>query len=157
MEAGLSSGLHYSFSRVSGSKSLAAVTDVPRVVIGTEDLVMYDWLPNKPRHGRVSWRDGIWASIQAHLPECRDRHCLLLLLIDPVTKQHTYQHGDPGPSIKVDPERAGFAQLRDWLQKVHTEEDVRCAMQAGRQPSPVPHAAAPTRKGLLAKVLGRRD
>jgi hypothetical protein len=130
---------------------------VPRVVIGMQKLVMYDWLSQKPLHGRVAWTDGIWAEIQGHLPECRDRGCLLLLAIDPVTRRHVYQHGDPGPRIEVDPARAGFAQLKEWLRKVHQEEDFRLASaQAGsagrgnRQ-----DVGQPTRKGFLGRMFGR--
>jgi hypothetical protein len=127
-----------------------------------QKLVMYDFLPHKPSHGRVAWTDGIWAELQTQLPECRDRHCLLLLIIDPHTKMQTFQHGDPGPSIEVDPARAGFAQLKDWLIKVHAEEDARLAMlrnENGTRAGNGPHPHSGTEaghKGLLAKVFSRR-
>lgn len=137
------------------------VSEIPRIVIGAQQLLMYDWLPRKPLHGAVAWTDGVWAEIQTHLPDCRDRHCLLLLSINPVTKRQLYQHGDPGPSLEIDPERAGFAQLKEWLSKVHSEEDARLAASgaAGRQGVAQAHAsgAESVKAGLFTRVLRRRQ
>jgi len=141
-------------------KAISDGSEVPRVVIGAEKLVVYDWLNgSKPIHRRVAWRDGIWAAIQEHLPDCRSRHCLLLLSIDPVNKHQTFQHGDPGPSIQVDPQRAGFAQVKDWLQKLHEREDM------GDLPQLVPTSVLATGPATLrpaqakarplGKLLGR--
>ena len=121
---------------------------------------MYDWLPQKPLHGTVAWTHGVWGEIQAHLPECRDRHCLLLLSINPLTKRQLYQHGDPGPSLEIDPQRGGFAQLKEWLGKVHCEEDARLAAsgcsrgQAATEPRT---ATGGVKLGLFTRVLRRRQ
>jgi hypothetical protein len=97
---------------------------IPRAVLGASKLVLYDLLERKPRHRHVLWStDGIWAAISERFAECRRRGCLVLLKIDPDTKEQVYQHDDPGPTIRINPEKGEFALLQPWLEQCHQAED----------------------------------
>ncbi len=96
---------------------------IPRAVLGTSKLTLYDFLDRKPRHRHVRWEPGIWSAISNHFPTCKARGCLVLLRIDPLTAQQLYQHGDPGPTLKIDPEKGEFRLLEPWLAHCHELED----------------------------------
>jgi hypothetical protein len=99
---------------------------VPRAVLGTSKLTLYDFLEQdrKPRHRRVRWQEGIWGAISNHFADCKARGCLVLLRIDPVTNQQVYQHGDPGPTLRIKPDQGEFRLLEPWLAHCHQLEDV---------------------------------
>jgi hypothetical protein len=99
--------------------------DVPRVVLGLGNLTMYDWLDIKPKHRAIQWRDGIWGQISSQFPLCKQRHCLVLLQIDPLTGHQIYQHGDPGPVMEIDPGQGEFRLIKQWLEDCHATEDGR--------------------------------
>jgi curved DNA-binding protein CbpA len=96
---------------------------VPRAVLGTSKLTLYDFLDRKPRHRHVRWEAGIWSTISNYFPECKARRCLVLLRIDPANGQQVYQHGDPGPTLRIDPQRGEFKLLEPWLAHCHQLED----------------------------------
>lgn len=96
---------------------------IPRAVLGTSKLTLYDFLQRKPRHRKVRWEPGIWSTISNYFPDCKARGCLVLLRIDPATGQQTYQHDDPGPILRIDPQRGEFKLLEPWLAHCHQLED----------------------------------
>ncbi|HLG71892.1 MAG TPA: J domain-containing protein [Chloroflexota bacterium] len=96
---------------------------IPRAVLGTSKLTLYDLLERKPRHRHVRWEPGIWSAISNYFPDCKARGCLVLLRIDPATGQQVYQHGDPGPTLRIDPQRGEFKLLEPWLAHCHQLED----------------------------------
>ena len=102
-------------------------SDVPRVILGTAKLMIYELQDRKPRHGQVRWQPGIWNQIATYFPHCRDRGCLVLLRIDPKSYRQLYQHGDPGPTLEIDPNQGEFRLLQPWLEECHRGEDARAA------------------------------
>jgi len=101
-----------------------ASAPIPRAVLGASKLVLYDLLQKKPQHRHVLWSaDGIWGVISNHFIDCRQRGCLVLLKIDPATSEQVYQHGDPGPTLRISPEKGEFALLSPWLAHCHQLED----------------------------------
>jgi curved DNA-binding protein CbpA len=97
---------------------------VPRAILGTKVLMLYDFLERKPRHRQILWeKDGIWGAISNHFPECKARGCLVLLRIDPATTEQIYQHGDPGPTLRINPQKGEFKLLTPWLTECHSLED----------------------------------
>lgn len=105
------------------SPTATATAPVPRAVLGTSKLTLYDWLESKPRHRHIRWEPGIWSTISNHFPDCKARGCLVLLRIDPGSGKQTYQHGDPGPVLHIDPERGEFKLLEPWLAHCHQLDD----------------------------------
>jgi hypothetical protein len=102
-----------------------SLQSVPRAVLGTSKLTLYDFLerPKRPRHRHVRWQDGIWSAISNHFSDCKARGCLVLLRIDPTTNQQIYQHGDPGPTIRITPDKGEFKLLQPWIAQCHELED----------------------------------
>jgi len=97
---------------------------IPRAVLGATKLVLYDLMEHKPKHHHVLWStDGIWGAISNHFADCRTRGCLVLLKIDPASREQIYQHSDPGPVLKIHPEKGEFALLKPWLDHCHRLED----------------------------------
>ena len=103
---------------------------IPRAILGTSKLMLYDLQEHKPKHGHIVWEDGIWHSIMGQFTECKERHCLVLLRIEPKTNRQVYQHGDPGPILTIDPNAGEFRLLRPWLEQCHQVEDARVAVPA---------------------------
>jgi hypothetical protein len=96
---------------------------IPRAILGTSKLTLYDFLDRKPRHGHIHWQPGIWGAISNHFGDCKARGCLVLLRIDPDTNEQVYQHGDPGPTLRINPNRGEFRLLQPWLEHCHQLED----------------------------------
>ena len=96
---------------------------IPRAILGTSKLTLYDFLDRKPKHGHIRWQPGIWGTISNHFSTCKARGCLVLLRIDPATNEQMYQHGDPGPTLRINPERGEFKLLQPWLEHCHELED----------------------------------
>ena len=116
----------YDASRSAPAKPKEAI---PRAVLGTNKLTLYDFLERerRPSHRRVRWVDGIWGTISNHFADCKARGCLVLLRIDPNTNQQVYQHGDPGPTLRITPDHGEFKLLEPWLEHCHQLEDVPVA------------------------------
>lgn len=100
---------------------------IPRAILGTSKLMLYDLQTVKPRHRRILWEDGIWNSVMGQFTDCRARHCLVLLQIEPKTNRQIYQHGDPGPRLNIDPNAGEFRLLKPWLDECHQAEDAALA------------------------------
>jgi hypothetical protein len=96
---------------------------IPRAILGTSKLTLYDFLDRKPRHRQITWQPGIWGAISNHFGDCKARGCLVLLRIDPATNDQVYQHGDPGPTLRINPNRGEFKLLHPWLAHCHQLED----------------------------------
>ncbi|HEX6513557.1 MAG TPA: DnaJ domain-containing protein [Chloroflexota bacterium] len=96
---------------------------IPWAILGTSKLTLYDLLERKPKHRHISWQPGIWSAISNYFPDCKARRCLVLLKIDPLTNEQVYQHGDPGPSLRIDPGKGEFRLLAGWLARCHQMED----------------------------------
>ena len=110
----------YDERRTAPAKSRAPI---PRAILGTSKLTLYDFLDRKPKHGQIHWQPGIWGAISNHFGACKARGCLVLLRIDPATNEQQYQHGDPGPILRINPERGEFRLLQPWLEHCHQLED----------------------------------
>ncbi|HEU0167704.1 MAG TPA: J domain-containing protein [Chloroflexota bacterium] len=97
--------------------------DIPRAILGTSKLMLYDIQTVKPRHRHILWQDGIWHSIMDQFGDCQARHCLVLLQIEPGSGRQIYQHGDPGPKLNIDPNAGEFRLLKPWLDECHQADD----------------------------------
>ena len=110
--------------------------EFPRVVVGLSTMVLYDVPSSKPQHRQVRWVRGIWSHLDEYFTSCKERGCLVLLAVDPLTKRQKYQHGDPGPTLEINPDKWEFSRLQDWLEAHHQREDAEgfgvCEVQSPR-------------------------